>query len=216
MAKNTVLFLFLFFVSFNGFAQKAGFGIKAGANMAVLSGTINKGADFKPGPHFGLFGDFRLAKAFALQPEVVYSAQGSSNEFPGGKTTTHLNYLNIPIMAKVYLGEKFYLQTGPQLGLLLSAREKGKPFSIQGSSTQNNIDIDEDTKQLYNSPEISLCFGLGLDISSRFNFSARYNLGLTNLDNDPKTKVFREKENLDPLTNRVLQFSFGLKLGKVE
>lgn len=214
MTKKAILVLFLLFISFIGFSQKAGFGIKAGGNMAILSGTFNHPDSwtvFKRGLHFGLFGDFRVAKAIALQPEIVYSAQGFRKITWGNEITTSLNYLNIPVMAKIYLGKSFYLQTGPQLGILLSAREKGNGF--QGTAFQ--FEIDENVKKDYKSSDLSICFGLGVDLLKRFSISGRYNLGLTNLDNGPNSQANRDRANLGPLTSRVLQFSFGVKLGKV-
>ncbi len=177
--------------------------------MAILSGTINIGPDFRTAPHFGLFGDFRFTETFALQPEVIYSGQGFHLAFRGGQTTTSLNYLNIPVIAKIYVGNKFFLQAGPQLGILLSGR-------LKGTDSPNNVKIDEDVKKSYKSPDISLCFGLGVDFLKRFNLSGRYNMGITDLTNDSWIKSIRKAEGLGPLTNRVIQLSVGVKLGKIE
>ena len=91
-------------------------------------------------------------------------------------------------MAKYYATEALSIEVGPQVGFLVNAEleELGETY-----------DIEEDT----NGVDFSLNFGLGYKLASGINFSARYNLGLSN--------VFDfEDQDLD-VKNSVFQFSIG-------
>jgi len=62
------------------------------------------------------------------------------------------------------------LQTGPQLGLLLSARIK----------SENNT--TSDIKDKYSTADFAWIFGAGYLFPSGFGFDARYNLGISNIN----------------------------------
>ena len=68
------------------FAQNPGrFGIKAGLNVANLKVENFDNTDSRLGFHAGLLAHLHLARQWALQPEVVYSAEGATFDFGGGE-----------------------------------------------------------------------------------------------------------------------------------
>jgi hypothetical protein len=207
--------LFIFFNSFTSSAQETGFGIKAGANYSVLSGVINKEAVYKAGPHVGIYGFFRPTNSFAIQPEIIYSSQGCKNEWPRGKTTTKLDYVNIPLICKLYIGNKFYWQFGPQLGILANSKEKGTVSVFVGNGVNGygwqDVEIDQNVESVYKSTDFSLVTGFGVNIIPELTLSARFNYGLSNIDSNPENQQFRG--NSHPLANRVFQFSIGYNFG---
>lgn len=69
----------------------------------------------------------------------------------------------------------FYIETGPQIGFLLSAKSK---------SSLGNFDIKKDTRPV----DIMLNFGLGYLHSSGIGVSARYGLGVTSVSKDYDVK----------------------------
>ncbi len=76
----------------------------------------------------GVVAEIMVSDMFAVQPELIYSSQGSDYEesdegfdFSG---TVKLDYLNIPVMAKYYVAEGFSVEAGPQVGFLLSAKDE--------------------------------------------------------------------------------------------
>jgi hypothetical protein len=193
------------------------FGLKTGLSMAVLDGTINQETKFKPGLHVGAVMRWRPSTHVAIQPELVYSQQGSSNEQTVGYGTmlenkTKLSYLNLPILLKVYLGEVVNLQVGPQFGLLLGARQDGQVGYYSGSSGSGYTSKDIDVKPDYKG-DVGLCGGVGIDLKNGLIAAARLNYGLSDINNNEKDKQAREYYDIGGLHNRVLEFSVGYMFG---
>lgn len=198
------------------------FGLKAGANSATLSGLINEEPSSRVAPHFGAFVRFRTSQHFAFQPELLYSSQGAHIKFP---TTAagmlegdrKVAYLTVPLLAKVYIGSVFYIQLGPQAGLLLGAKYDGDVVKYStdayGNYTARTEKVDIDAKNQYKS-DIALCGGIGADFKSGLTLSARLNYGVTDIDNVEESQQFRSRFGLDGMYNRVIQFSAGYMFGK--
>ncbi|TDE18121.1 porin family protein [Dyadobacter psychrotolerans] len=101
------------------FGQTFSFGPKAGINVSNYSGgDIN--SDAKVGYHLGGMLNFGFCKIFCIQPEVLFSTQGAKVENAGSKKDFKINYLNIPIMVKFRIANRFYIEAGPQTGFRLS------------------------------------------------------------------------------------------------
>src|SRR5690606_14285136 len=95
MKKLSITFVILF-----GFsqlmvvqAQDIKFGAKAGLNLANMSGDVEDNS-IKLGLHIGGMAEIKISETFAVQPELLYSAQGA--KFSDG--TLALNYLVLPVM----------------------------------------------------------------------------------------------------------------------
>jgi len=150
-----------------GTAQETHFGIKAGVNVASVE--VSNGADYdgKAGLHAGGLAHIHITRHFALQPEIVYSMQGGKvNDFK-----LKLNYINIPLLAQYMTLDGFRLQTGPQLGLLVSAKTE-----------TGNVEINR--KDVYSSTDFSWVFGAGYLFPQGIGIDARYNLGISNIIDD--------------------------------
>jgi len=153
-------------------AQQTHFGLKAGVNVA--SASVSPGNDYnsKAGLHVGGLAHIHLNKNFALQPEVVYSMQGGKVD----DTKLKLNYINIPLLVQYMTDNGFRLQTGPQLGLLVSAKtEVG--------------DVERDIKDNFTSTDFSWAFGAGFLFPEGFGLDARYNLGISDVWDASSTKI---------------------------
>ncbi|MFO7978930.1 MAG: porin family protein [Bacteroidales bacterium] len=151
-------------------AQHFNIGVKGGLNGYTITSDNSLDDDLKIGLHLGLIGHTHLSKQIALQPELVYSMQGSKN--------TKLNYLNIPLMFQYMYDNGFRLQAGPQLGFLLSAKSKINNVTADVKDNYENID-----------------FALGLGVSyvnpaTNFGVDARYNHGLTNISKTNASDVY--------------------------
>jgi hypothetical protein len=163
--------------------------------------------------HLGGFLRWRPSSHFAIQPEVTYSQQGSKNTIPLGSldivNTTKLSYLNVPILAKVYLGDAFNIQFGPQFGLLLAGRQVGQTgYTMSSGSATTYQTADVETTKDYKS-DVALCAGLGLDLKSGFILATRLNYGLSDIDNNSQSQAARKYLNLGGLHNRVMEVSVG-------
>ena len=153
-------------------AQEVHFGIKAGVNVA--SANVSPGGDYnsKAGLHVGGLAHIHLTKNFALQPEVVYSMQGGKVD----DTKLKLNYINIPLLIQYMTDNGFRLQTGPQLGLLVSAKTKVG-------------DVEVDRKDNFTSTDFSWVFGAGYLFPEGFGLDARYNLGISDVWDASSAKI---------------------------
>ena len=179
--------LFLLVFTLIGFAIQAQvrFGVKAGVNLTKFSGSDAGDNDFLLGYAGGGLVNYKLADAVSLQGEVLYSLEGASSkdveEGINVKTKAKLGYINIPVLAQYNHSSGFYAETGPQVGILASAKAS---MSAEGESY--SYDMKDQLKKI----NFSWGIGAGYKLSNGLGIGARYNLGLTNIaDNDSKVKV---------------------------
>ncbi len=147
-------------------SQSFNIGIKGGLNLYTLNGTNDGSYETKPSFHIGLLGHIHLAESFALQPELVFSSQGTKY---GNDLKLDLNYVNVPLLFQYMFDNGFRLQAGPQLGFLVGAKANG-------------TDVKDDFK--------GVDIGVGIGASyvhppSGFGVDFRYNHGLSSIsEND--------------------------------
>ncbi|MEJ0054383.1 MAG: porin family protein [Bacteroidota bacterium] len=172
-------------------------GIKGGLNFANINSS-SAGAAFnsRTGYHAGAFLLVKLAK-FGIQPEVIFSQQGTTLKVSTQNLDQNFSYVNIPIIAKLYLIGGLNLQAGPQFGFLTSA--KGETFNISGVKTT------EDIKSQFKGSDVSIGMGAGWDLPFGLSIDARYNLGITDNNNSSGSSSVK---------NQVFQASVGYKLFK--
>jgi len=170
-------------------AQEVKFGAKAGLNLASISGDDTDDLDSRTAFHLGVVAEIVISDVFSVQPELLYSAQGATESFEGIDLDINLDYISLPIMAKYYVSEGFSLEAGPQVGFLMSAKAKA-----EGE--------EEDLKDFVNGIDFGLNLGLGYKMESGLNFAARYNLGLSNINDEEDSDDFK-------WNNNVIQLSVG-------
>lgn len=171
-------------------AQETKFGVKGGLNLANFSGDIEDGSNLT-GVNIGGFAEIKLSDKFALQPEVLFSGQGSDSD----EGSFNLTYINVPLMAKYYVADKFNLEAGPQIGFLTSAKIK-----MDGNSI--------DSKRLFNSTDFGINFGAGYDFTEKFSAGVRYNMGVSNIFSDEFKDALQEDVNVQ---NSVFSLSLAYK-----
>lgn len=171
----SALFTFLL-ISGAAMAQHANIGIKGGVNASTIKGDNNPDFGSKISFHLGLMGHIHLSNQFALQPELVYSAQGAKYPVAGEDVSLNLNYVNVPVLFQYMFDNGFRIQAGPQLGILASAK-----------SELNNADLKDDFEN------IDLGLGLGasyINPETNFGIDLRYNLGLSNINKIGNTNYY--------------------------
>ena len=159
-------------------AQDINFGAKAGVNISSINGDEVESFDSRTGFHVGFVAEIVISETFSFQPELLYSAQGadySEDGFESFEGSVKLNYLNVPLMAKFYVGEGFSLEVGPQIGLLLSATDEGE---------SDGFSYDEDIKEYLKGIDFGVNVGVGYKLEGGLNFGARYNLGLSDVNDE--------------------------------
>lgn len=187
-----------------GHAQ-AQIGLKAGINGAVLDGkNIDMDTRYKTTYHVGAFARIPLLGPLSVQPEVMYSLQGSEFRSTLANYDTKLHYINVPVLAHVKVGP-VYAEAGPQFGVLLGAREDG---TLRLSATDGYGPVDRSADNNYKKTDFSLCAGAGIEVGHLI-VGARFNAGLNNI-NDVRDLNGGD----DPrLKNRVLQAFVGIRFG---
>ncbi|GGG45028.1 porin family protein [Hymenobacter glacieicola] len=193
--KHKLLLLVALLLTFSAHAQ---LGIKAGLNAAVLDGD-NLGSTstkYNTYYHAGVFYEADLIGPISIQPELLYSLQGSSFRDAVGNYDAKLHYLNLPVLAKVTLGPVF-VEAGPQFGLLLRKDASG---DLNVSSSGNG------PYSGYKRGDLSLCAGAGLKLGNLL-LGGRFNAGVNDI-NDVKNL---SGTNDPRLRNRVIQAYVALQ-----
>ena len=169
--------------------KEQAFGIKVGANLANTSSSFETAVGAsdpktKAGLLLGIYSQFQLSQGLRLQPELLYSNEGSLIEAPLGANNTQailfrnrLGYLNIPIMLQFTKGSGFYFEAGPQIGFRLSAKSKFENPTTSGSGPTRVTDYKKSTK----GTAISLGAGAGYEMANGLGIGIRYMLGLTDI-----------------------------------
>ena len=154
-------------------AQDHRFGVRTGANFANFVGSdADTESDMNIDLYLGMVVEFILDKNWSVQPEAVYSRQGTINKNNGTKNTVSTRYLNFPLLTKYYLAEWFFLSTGPQPGIL---------FVAENQSETNGFPTTTDIKDNYKAIDFSWVIGLGGRLPFGLEIEARYNRGLASL-----------------------------------
>lgn len=169
--KRIILVAFVLASGFAATAQKATAGLKAGLNIATLSPNNANSWDSKLGYHVGFQVNVNVARSLAIQPELVYSNQGAEYTLSGAEHKLHINYLNVPVLLQYKTGGGLRLHTGPQVGFLTSVNDE-----VNGTTT-NFFDKND-----FKKTDVSWAFGLAYVTPGGFGFDARYNLGLTDIN----------------------------------
>jgi hypothetical protein len=135
------------------------FGIKGGLNSARESADSGD-TDYRTGIHLGFLVEIPISRRLDIQPELVYSMQGGKS----GSTTDKLDYINLPVMLKIYVNQSrsFSIDVGPQVGYLVNSNLN--TYYV----TENKIDV-------------AVCLGVSYKFSEQFFASLRGNVSVTTI-----------------------------------
>lgn len=174
--------MFLVGMGIVGFSH-AQFGVRAGLSSGNFSNTNYSG---KLGFHVGAYYLLDFEK-FQIEPGIQFAQKGheSTNSTTNNPYTETLNYIDMPLLARVEIHPNFNVFAGPQVSVLASRNYK-------------EIDNNQTTTAPVKGYDIGGVLGFGVVLPEGFNFQVSYDLGLTNLN------YF----NFD-VKNRVLKFSVG-------
>ena len=143
---------------------------------------------------------------------MVFAQQGTDNKlnFAGisAKNSIKLNYLNVPVFLKIYVGKVVNFQFGPQFGILLSGRRVGQSSYFTGSYGSGYQTEDTDITASFKN-DFALCGGIGIDLANGFTSSLRINYGFSDINNDAQDKVVRDYLGIGGIHNRGIQLTVG-------
>lgn len=171
------------------------FGVKGGLNLANFTGDDFSSESPLTSFNLGVLAEIPLMDQFSLQPEVIYSGQGFEiNEInqdnfldTDENIEYQLDYVNVPVLAKIYLVDGLSLQAGPSFNFLVNEKID------YGSGEIEDPSILPEPKDF----EVGGVAGLEYKFNNAFFIQGRYNYGFT--------ETF---EDLD-IHNSVWQFSVG-------
>lgn len=114
----------LLIISGAAMAQPVFLGLRGGPNLSGAKSPAFS-SKYKLGWEVGPYAGFNLFKVVGMQTEVLYSwTRVTTTRYSNARNTgidagkKKLNYLNIPILFRLNLGDYFTLNAGPQLNVL--------------------------------------------------------------------------------------------------
>lgn len=163
--------------------QQSNAGIKGGYNLAAVSFDGDTETGQRHGFHIGFYGESFISESTSLQIEVLYSQQGYELRDNSGTFTQKLDYINLPLLLKLYPDENFFLEVGPQVGLAISHKE-------EFDSGFNLFDTSQELEP--ENFDWGLNFGAGFKTNSGVSLGVRYHLGLGSVyeEGHPKNRVW--------------------------
>lgn len=201
--SKIVVFFTLIFTTSTVFGQEknSNIGFKGGANYGKYS--PNKDLvdyNFQLGFYVGGFYKIQLDEKWQFQPELLLALQGSEvstkenaltgfNGVPISNTATFdFDYnvyeltISIPLLLKLYIFDRFYLESGPQFGFVLNRKITSSQVLLDGN---DNSFVKEDGDSF----DFGVSLGVGHDISDDLSINLRAFSGLIKRDDDIKSFV---------------------------
>lgn len=173
----------------NSRSMSPSFGVKGGVNFATITGDDFDSPDSRTSFHVGALAEFPVAEIFSVQIEALYSGQGFKSDIDGGifggdgKAEYQLDYINVPVLAKLYVTKGFSFEVGPQFSFKVNEE-------IDFDATGNNGDINLNEAKDF---EFGVAAGVTFQTDMGLFATGRYNYGLTEIieDSDVKNSVFQ-------------------------
>jgi len=199
MKKIALIFLTAMLIG--NFQANAQLGVKLGYNFAKMTGDVDAGYSEKSLNNLtlGAFLDKDLIPLLDLRLGVDYSPKGSRQENGNDFDQLQLNYLEIPIQAKIKLGPVYALG-----GVYGSFALKGRYESEElGTSYSGDVDFDAmELKKFDYGMKFGAGFQVGLGPLHAFA-QGEYSFGLLNLS---------KADGIDT-KNKVISLSAGVIIG---
>ena len=195
--KKILVVAALMLSSVSTFAQHAvgSFNLQPKVGVSIANLTELKDTDPRIGVVAGVEGEYQASDIISVSAGVLYSMQGSKYEYElrnqKYKSTNKLDYINVPIMANVYVTKGLAVKLGVQPGFNVSSSNKQEVNTFAGSGSST---FDVKAKSV----DFSIPVGLSYEYNN-FQLDARYNWGLTKAFENGKAK------------NSVFQITLGYK-----
>ncbi|WP_347158898.1 porin family protein [Pontibacter chitinilyticus] len=200
-------------------ASPVRFGIRAGGNLAQWEGeTMNSAQDLldvtdgsvkkqmREGFHIGGYVTIPVIQGFEIEPGLQYSQKGTklTGKVPieavdflntNVTITNKAEYIDLPVLARVYVGEGFNIFAGPQVSYLVSNKVKAEAGALGFNALNKEWNMNSGFRQV----DVAVTGGLGYRFTNGFNVSAGYDYGLSTVDANGSFDTY----------NRVVKASLG-------
>jgi hypothetical protein len=186
--KRNVLIIAALLTGFASFAQawtsEFQFGARGGANFATVAGDDYESPDSRTSFYAGLVAEAPLSDRLSLQPEVFYSGQGFdiTDEENAVDAEFQVDYIQVPVLLKVYLVDGINIHAGPQFGFKINEEVDFDPNEDEG-------DFDTDSIKDF---DFQLASGVEYKFPGGFFIQGRYTYGFSEMieDSDVHNSVF--------------------------
>lgn len=173
----------------NSSSKAASIGVKGGVNFATVTGKDFDSPDARTSFHVGVIGEMPITNLFSIQAEALYSGQGFKTNIPGTvpggneKVEYQLDYINVPVLAKIYITNGLSIEAGPQFSFKVNEEFDSNPNG-------NNGDVNRDQAEDF---EFGVAGGLTFQTSMGLFATGRYIYGVTDIikDVDAQNSVFQ-------------------------
>ena len=182
--KKILVVAALMLSSVSTFAQHAvgSFNLQPKVGVSIANLTEVKGSDPRLGLVAGVEGEYQASDIFSVSAGVLYSMQGAKANFANlVDATNRLDYINVPIMANVYVVKGLAVKLGVQPG-----------FNVSNKIKVNNLDAFDNPVVKAQSVDVSIPVGLSYEYNN-LQLDARYNWGVSKAFkwSDAKNSVFQ-------------------------
>jgi len=143
------------------------FGVKGGLNFSKFTSTDAAAqAENITAWHGGLMAEIKLP-IIGIEADALYTQNGSKVDLGQGLEDLKNTYIQVPVVAKVYILKVLNVQAGPQFGFLTGAKDGD----------------NESVKDQLESNDLQIVFGAGVELAM-FHASLRYGLGVKDINKD--------------------------------
>jgi len=133
MKSRKLLFIVLMALAVTTISNAQKWGVRAGWNSTTFTGSdAPKDISARSGLYVGVYKELPLVKDLLfINPEIQYSNQGAKSSIAGSSKTYTIDYINVPVMAKIYLIKIISIEAGPQFGFKINDNfDSPKPESF--------------------------------------------------------------------------------------
>jgi hypothetical protein len=210
-AKSQVLISLLLGDKLN--SGKIEFGLDGGLNLSTQSG-LNQSKQLSS-LNLGFYFDIKLKQQWILHTGVIVKSNMGAAKlqvysldqpdldsvFAGGSIDRKLSYFNVPVLLKYKLSDRFYVEAGPQFGLLYKAYDEFKNTALG-----DEVSYRREIRDYFHRLDAGITTGVGYRLmkGNGMNIGVRYYYGLVDVViNDAGASV----------ANRSMYFTVGIPIG---
>lgn len=171
------------------------FGVRAGANLAnvAFDGEAEVPSSRRAGLLAGAFATIPLRGWLSVQPEVIYTVKGASFDIAGFESDYVVDYLEVPLLARIAVRRNMYLAVGPSMAF----RQRARSRTSFGASIEE-VDLNDDVESF----DLGIVGAAGIE-RGRWVLDGRYTHGVSDADADTSDDV--------KVRNRVFSLSAGIR-----
>ncbi len=206
MNRKVLVFSLIALVTTVVQGQNVFIGVKGGLNISNITSDYYSENNGRTGFHLGGLAEFPISDIFSVQTEVLYSNLGAEVfiiSLGGGpvKTEYKLDYIQVPVLGKIYPIENLSFEIGPSFNLLINenAERPGLPdiYDDDGNFVRSQTDIEPFGSKF----ELGGSVGVSYKFKGVFLIGARFTKGIS--------RAFDRPDSKDDAKNNSFQFGIG-------